>query len=90
MEKAIHSSDYRAFLRLLREVREQLGVTQVELAERLSQEHRSITQSLVSKLERGEVRLDVIQLRWFCQALGITLEAFVQRLESNLGRKRKR
>lgn len=90
MEKAIHSPEYRLFLRVLRETREELGVTQVALAEQLSREHKQITQSLVSKLERGEVRLDVIQLRWICQAMGITLSAFIESLEKELAKRRKR
>lgn len=90
MEKAIHSSEYRAFLRLLRETREAANVTQVELADRLSKEHSSITQSLVSKLERGEVRLDIIQLRWICRALGVSLVDFVARIEAALAKKAKR
>lgn len=84
MEKAIHSPEYRTFLRVLRKTREELGVTQVELADRLSKQHSTITQSLVSKLERGEVRLDVVQLRWICGALGMTLIEFVGRLEAAL------
>jgi len=84
MEKAIHSPEYRAFLRVLRRTREELGVTQVELAERLSKQHSPITQSLVSKLERGEVRLDIVQLRWICRALGIALLDFVAKLDAAL------
>lgn len=87
MEKAIHSAEYQAFLQVLRELREQQGITQVELAQKLTKSHRSITQSLVSKLERGEVRLDIIQLRWFCQEMGVSLSAFVERLERRLARK---
>lgn len=90
MEKAIHSDEYRAFLRLLRKTREASNVTQVELAERLSREHSAITQSLVSKLERGEVRIDIVQLRWICQAIGTSLPNFVQQLEAALAPKRKR
>jgi transcriptional regulator with XRE-family HTH domain len=84
MEKAIHSPEYQSFLRVLKKVREDRGVTQIELAKRLSEAHSSITQSLVSKLERGEVRIDVIQLRWICRALGISLSAFVESLEKSL------
>ena len=90
MEKAIHSPEYRAFLRLLKETREASSVTQVELAERLSKQHSPITQSLVSKLERGEVRLDVVQLRWICGALGISLVDFVGKLEAALAKRGKR
>ena len=66
-------------LRLLKATRQRLGVTQEELATRLGE-----TQSFVSKCERGERRLDVVELRAFCQALGRTLSRFVQELETEL------
>jgi transcriptional regulator with XRE-family HTH domain len=54
-------------------------MTQKELAARLS-----LTQSTVSKIEMGEQRIDLIQLREWCEALGITLAVFVDRLENAL------
>lgn len=50
------------------------GITQVGLAERLGR-----PQSFVSKYERGERRLDVIELCEVCHALGIDPVAFLQR-----------
>lgn len=79
MEKSIHTRDYTAALRLLRESREAAGVTQVELAKKLR-----LTQSLYSKMERGECRLDIIQLRKVCHAIGLTLPQFVEQLEIRL------
>ena len=76
MDKSIHTRDYRLFLKHLRTVREQMGITQVDVAERLKE-----TQSFVSKCERGERRLDIIEARAFCRAIGIPLIAFVQDLE---------
>ena len=68
MEKSIYTHEYKAMLRLLRETREQAGVTQVELAQRLSQ-----TQSYVSKIELGDRGLDLVQLRTILAALGMGL-----------------
>lgn len=79
MEKSVFTPQYAVFLRTLREVRTRAGVTQVELAERLGQ-----SQSFVSKSERGEARLDIVQLRTICAALGTSLPAFVRRLENAL------
>jgi transcriptional regulator with XRE-family HTH domain len=84
MEKSVHTPEYTAFLRLLRETREAANVTQVELARRLRQ-----TQSLVSKWERGEIRLDVIQLRTICQSIGTDFPGFAVRLEERLSRRRR-
>jgi transcriptional regulator with XRE-family HTH domain len=79
MDKSIYTREYAAVLRLLREARRRAGVTQVALAERIGE-----TQSYVSKVERGELRLDVVQLRTVCAALGIPLPEFVRRLERAL------
>ena len=60
----------------LRTVRSQAGVTQAELARRLK-----LPQSFVSKYESGERRLDLVELRQICKALGISLVEFVRRFE---------
>lgn len=80
MEKSIYTRDYEAVVRQFRELRKKAGVTQVELAKRLG-----LTQSMVSKIERGDRRLDVIELRTACLAIGISLADFVTRLEKKLG-----
>lgn len=80
LQKSIHTSDYEVFLRILRRVRAEAGLTQSELAQRLGQ-----TQSFVSKVERGERRLDVVELRWWCRAMGVPLVEFVDRFERELG-----
>jgi len=77
--KSIYTQEYAVLLKLLREIRRRAGVTQVELAGRLQR-----SQSFVSKCERGETRVDMVQLREFCQALGTTLVSFVRRLESRI------
>ena len=53
-----------------------LDVTQIELAKRLDE-----TQSYISKCERGERRLDLVELRTFCRALGVPLVEFVKEFE---------
>jgi transcriptional regulator with XRE-family HTH domain len=79
MEKSIYTHEYKVMLRLLREAREQAGVTQVELAQRLAQ-----TQSYVSKVELGDRRLDLVQLRTILAAIGMSLGDFVARFERSL------
>jgi transcriptional regulator with XRE-family HTH domain len=81
MDKSIYTHEYRTMLRLLKKLREEAEVTQVDLAARLKQ-----SQSFVSKTERGERRLDVIQLRTICQTLGVSLAEFVKRLERELSK----
>ena len=64
---------------LLREVRLEAGVTQVELAARIEKD-----QAYVSRYESGQRKLDLLEVREICQAIGITLEEFVKRLEKVL------
>ena len=79
MEKTIYTREYTVVLRLLREARQEAGLTQTELAKKLKQ-----SQSFVTKVERGDRRLDIIQLRTMCQTFGLTLAEFVSRLEKAL------
>ena len=67
----------RIVLALLRTARQETGMRQVDLADLLRQ-----PQSYVSKYESGERRLDLLELRQVCNALDISLEAFIRRLES--------
>lgn len=76
MRKTIYKEDYKLILQLLTDARTAAGLTQEELADRLK-----VTQSFISKCERGERRLDILDLRDFCEALGISLSAFVRKLE---------
>lgn len=82
LEKSIYAPEYPVLLRLFREAREAAGMTQVQLAERLGQ-----TQSFVSKIERGERRLDVLQLRSILAEFGVSLPQFVERLEAALAKR---
>ena len=81
MDKAITSPAYNVFLRELRAARRAGGLTQIDVAEKLGE-----TQSFVSKCERGERRLDVIELRAYCEAIGMPLRSFVDVLEQALSK----
>ncbi len=76
MKKSIISNDYILFLAFLKKVRVDAGITQEQLAKKLK-----ATQSFLSKVERGERRLDVIELRQWSRALGLPLSDFVMQLE---------
>ena len=76
MEKSIHSLSQRKLQRLLRQIRSGAGLRQEDLAQLLGKR-----QSFVSKYESGERRLDVLELRQICQAVGIPLADFASRLE---------
>jgi len=75
----IHTQEYRTLVRLLRDLRLSAGLTQVELSERLGR-----PQSFVSKVERAERRLDLVELRQFCQEVGADLTRVVRQWEQAL------
>ncbi|MEC3978178.1 helix-turn-helix domain-containing protein [Amycolatopsis sp. H20-H5] len=75
MDKSIHSAEYRRLCAILRELRLEAVLTQVQVAERLDE-----PQSFVSKYEAGERRLDVVELRQVTTALGTTLWATLEQL----------
>ncbi len=79
MERSVRNTQQRKLQRLLRQVRLEAGLRQVDLAKRLDQ-----PKSLVSKYESGERRLDLLELREICEAVGISLEEFVHRFEESL------
>lgn len=85
MEKFPHSREHQSLLELLREAREGSGITQIELAERLGE-----TQSFISKCERGERRLDLIELREWCRALDQSLVDILGRLERRIAQAKQR
>ena len=74
MRKSIHSDPQRVFQKLLRQVRNEAGLTQKQLAARLNTPH-----SRISDYERGGRRMDLVQLMVYCEALGIELRTFVDR-----------
>lgn len=65
MQKTIHSDEHVALRELLVAKRHERNLTQSELAEKLA-----VPQSLVSKVERGERLLDVIEFAQYVAALG--------------------
>jgi Predicted transcriptional regulator with C-terminal CBS domains len=65
-----------AVLALLRQIRQEAGLRQKDLAERLGR-----PQSFVSKYETGERGLDVAELYELCAACGTSISRFARRLE---------
>jgi len=74
-----HGRAQGAFRALLRESRRAAGLRQRDLATRLG-----VPQSYVSKVETGERRLAVLEVRRLCRALGVPFPAFAGRLEEVL------
>ena len=66
MTLSMFSDRYEEFRLLLIDIRKRSGLTQAELAAKLSK-----PQSFVSKMERGERRIDVVELGDVARALGV-------------------
>ena len=79
MQKSLHTEQQDVLCRLLRELRTEAGLTQVQLAEALDE-----PQSLVSRVEVGQRRLDILELRQWLAMLDVTLVDFADKLEKQL------
>ncbi|KIQ33225.1 helix-turn-helix domain-containing protein [Pseudomonas viridiflava] len=75
--KTIHNARYQTLLDLLLEARDNAGLTQKELANRLGR-----PQSFVSKTENAERRLDVIEFMDVCRGIGADPFELLRRLDT--------
>jgi transcriptional regulator with XRE-family HTH domain len=76
MPKPIHRPEYAAVRALLREYRLAAGMKQVDLSAALGK-----PQPYISAIETGHRRVDLVEIRDICGALGTNLPDFVQSLE---------
>ena len=79
MDKSIYTQHQALLCNLLRQIRLSAGVQQEELAQRLEK-----PQSFVSRYESGQRRLDLLELRQICGAVGVSLRELVERWEAQL------
>ncbi|MBX3620620.1 MAG: helix-turn-helix transcriptional regulator [Rhizobacter sp.] len=81
MAKSIYDRQHDIFLDLLRRTRESVPLRQEDVG-RLIGRH----QGTVSRVETGESRLDVIELRAWLNAMGVDFMGFMGELHSRLDR----
>lgn len=79
MKKSIHKKEYKYFVQVFTEYRIKAGLLQIDLAKKLG-----VHQSFVSKIETGQRKVDIIELREICHHLNITLNEFVTLLEKEI------
>ena len=79
MLKSLHTRHNEIFLALLRSARKSQRLRQADLAVRLGR-----GQGTVSKVERGDRRLDVIELRAWLGALEVDFVVFMRELDRQL------
>lgn len=77
MTESIHTAKYRRFCELLVKARSDAGLSQAALAEKLGW-----IQTAVSKYERGERRLDLIEFLEVAAALRIDPQKVIRQLQA--------
>ena len=85
MGRTLYTQEQRLLVALLRELREEAGLRQVDVADALDR-----PQSYVSKYEAGDRRLDFVELHAITQALGTDLVDLATRFQKRLKRARRR
>ncbi len=73
MPRAIYTKEHNAIVERLKKARLEAGLGQVEVAKKLGK-----TQSYLSKIESGQRRFDVLQLKEFAKLYKKSLDFFVK------------
>ena len=73
MTKAIYSKDHKYIVAQLKKARQEAGLDQAEVAKLLGK-----TQSHVSKIEAGQRRIDIVQLKEFGKIYKKSLDYFIK------------
>ena len=73
MSKAIYSKDHKYIIEQLKKARQEAGLEQEQVAKMLKK-----TQSYISKIESGQRRIDVIQLKEFAKIYKKDISYFIK------------
>lgn len=73
MDKTIYTKTYARLIDQLKKARKKARLKQKDVAKRLKR-----TQSYVSKIESGQSRLDIVQLKEIAQVYKKTLDFFIK------------
>lgn len=76
----IRHGSYEAAQQLLIQLRKDSGLTQVELAKKVG-----VDQSFISKVERGERRLDIVEFVFYCSSLEVSPSEVIESLYQRIG-----
>lgn len=83
MKKTLNTKESKILLEMLYQLRSSSGIRQSDLAQLLK-----VPQSFISKLESGERRIDLIELRAILKCLNTNLIEFITELEKRLNESR--
>ena len=73
MEKTIYSKQHRIMVERLRKTRKKRGLNQIDVAKLLG-----VTQSYVSRVESGQRRIDIFELKAFAKLYRKKIEYFLR------------
>ena len=73
MTRSIRTREYADFVGKLRKARLEVGLRQIDVAKKLKR-----TQSYVSRVEVGEQRLDILELKKFAELYKKDLNYFIK------------
>lgn len=73
MTRSIYTNEYKNVIKKLRKARNEAGLMQVDVAEKLKK-----PQSYISKIERGERRVDIAELSILAKIYKKSLEYFTK------------
>ncbi len=73
MPKVIYSKEHRTLVQRLKKARKEAGLDQEEAAKLLG-----VTQSYISKMESGQRRIDIVQLKRFAKLYKKQIHYFIK------------
>jgi transcriptional regulator with XRE-family HTH domain len=73
MAKTIYSKDHRILVERLKKARKEAGLDQEEAANLLG-----VSQSYISKMEAGQRRIDIVQLKRFAKLYKKQIDYFIK------------
>jgi transcriptional regulator with XRE-family HTH domain len=73
MVKAIYSKEHRSLVEKLKKARKENSLDQTEVAKLLG-----VSQSYVSKIESGQRRIDIVQLKAFARIYKRDIDYFIK------------
>jgi transcriptional regulator with XRE-family HTH domain len=79
VKKSLYKKENEIFVQLLIAFRNKKGLLQTDLAKKLN-----VHQSFISKIETGQRRVDIVELKEICKQLNIKLSDFCKSFEKEI------